>query len=475
MPTIRRGFVVPTILSLVTVLTNLVGAGAQNVTPLCSPTIVAKRIVATPGQRLAAGQIAQPPLTDQVDGFAWPDTPVSVIKTESGYAFFGSDGGLHSRQMWQGKWYGNNKYGSITRTLGTLDNPLGSAPPIDVTIDPNPDPTVNPFYQSYDYMGGGPVYQVPTGMPGAGNLLMVYHAEIPTIQTQSFDSVYALAASTDQGMSWTDLGEIIRLNQGYRTDMDGFDIGDAPMVVSPDGKYFYIYFRDWLANGTTHWGNTVTLVSVARAPITSVLEAAFGIKPHAVAFQKYYDGWHLDQGLGGYSEDLNPNAQYSGELQVSYSSYLQRYQMIIGEGVLVAYSESSDGLNWSLPTVLESDQNTSYVAAVGTGPDPRILGQQFYIYYTISSPRGWPGNEVGRFTVFRASEGAKGMGCGEVVPSAGAVGEESEKRVRFGIAFLLPVISDSEIQTLRSSGPNRRVVNRFVSTTVPPGNDSARD
>jgi hypothetical protein len=374
---------------------------AQTVTPLCNPKIIANKEVATPAQRKAAGEIAQPPLTDAVDGFAWPDTPVGVIKTDSGYAFFGSDGGSHSRQLWQGQSYGNNKYGSITRTLGTLDNPLGSAPPVDVTINPNPDPAVNPFYQSYDYMGGGPVYKVPAGMVGAGNLLMVYHAEIPTIQTHSFDSVFALAASTDQGLSWTDLGEIIRLNQGYRSDMDGFDIGDAPLVVSPDGKYFYIYFRDWLANGTTHWGNTITLVSVARAHIGAVLEAAFGAKPHAVAFQKYYDGWHLDQGLGGYSQDLNPNAQYSGELQVAYNSDLQRYQMIIGEGVLVAYSESPDGMNWSLPTLLfeKKDLPTSYVAPVGMGDDPRILGNQFYIFYTVSSPIGWPGNTVNRLTV----------------------------------------------------------------------------
>jgi hypothetical protein len=57
------------------------------------------------------------------------------------------------------------------------------------------------------------VYQVPAGMVGAGNLLMVYHAEIPTITTQSFYAVLALAASTDSGASWTDLGEIIRINQ----------------------------------------------------------------------------------------------------------------------------------------------------------------------------------------------------------------------------------------------------------------------
>lgn len=80
-----------------------------------------------------------------------------------------------------------------------LRNPLGTAQPIDVTILPNPDPNVNPYYSSYDYMGGGPVYKVPDGMPGSANLLMVYHAEIPTVTTQSFYSVLALAKSTDGG------------------------------------------------------------------------------------------------------------------------------------------------------------------------------------------------------------------------------------------------------------------------------------
>ena len=380
----------------------------ESVANLCRPKVLVDKTVATAAQRKAAGNIAWPPLTDQADGFAWPDTPVGVLKGDGGYIFFGSDGGYHAHQSWEGLEFGNNKYGSITRTIGTLDNPLGTEPPIDVTISPNPDPSVNPYYSSYDYMGGGPVYKVPEGMPGAGKLLMVYHAEIPTITTQSFDSVFALAASSNRGMSWTDLGEIIRINQGYRSDMDGFDIGDAPLVVSPDGKYFYIYFRDWLANGTTHWGNTVTLVSMARASVESVLHDAFGDHPRAAAFQKFYEGFHLDQGLGGYSRDLNPTAPYSGELQVAWNSELKRYQMIIGEGVLVAYAESPDGLKWSAPILLhdfrnDPDQPTVYVAPIGMGEDPRILGREFYIFYTRSPQAGanpgWEGATVHRFTV----------------------------------------------------------------------------
>src|ERR1039457_4174760 len=71
-------------------------ARAQSIVQVCNPTITANRVVATAAQRKAAGEIAQPPLTDQANGFAWPDSPLGVIKTEAGYTFFGSDGAFHS-------------------------------------------------------------------------------------------------------------------------------------------------------------------------------------------------------------------------------------------------------------------------------------------------------------------------------------------------------------------------------------------
>lgn len=207
-------------------------------------------------------------------------------------------------------------------------------------------------------------------------------------------------------MNWTDLGEIIRVNQAYRTDLDGFDIGDSSLVISPDQKYFYLYFPDWRANGTTHWGNTVTSVSVARAPIAAVLEAAFGSKPHAVAFQKFYDGWHLEQGLGGYSKDLNTQTPYGGNLQVAYNVDLHIYQMFVNAGVVIYYSESSDGMNWSQLSLFydfrnDKDHPSVYDAPVGMGSDPNILGKQFYVFYTRypNNGQGWNGASVNRFTV----------------------------------------------------------------------------
>ena len=367
---------------------------------LCQPSLTKPIIVASPAQRLAAGAKAQPPVTDPYNVFAWPDTPMGIIKRGASYEFFASDGGVHSRQMWQGHWVGNNKSGSIVTTVGTLDNPLGTGDPQDVSVSPSPESSVNPNYPSYGYMGGGPVYQVPAGMTGAGNLLATYHAELPN------DALYAvlgLAVSTDNGVTWTDLGEIIRLNQSYAVGLDGFEIGDGPLVLSPDGKYFYLYFPDWISNGTPH-ATTITNVSVARALVSSVLEAAFGPAPHhAVPFEKFYTGnWHLQPGIGGASTDLNPQSAYEGYLDIHYNSAIQRYVMLISNDTTFGYAESSDGLNWTLPILLGTyGPIAAYPAAVGLGDDPHILGNSFYIYFTHlpSDGSGWTNGELRRLTL----------------------------------------------------------------------------
>jgi hypothetical protein len=374
---------------------------AQTITPLCTPKITANGLVVSAKQRYTAGQKAQPPLTDSVSGFAWPDTPLGVIKTASGYEFFGSDGGNHSRQMWEGRWVGNNKWGSLVTTEGTLDNPLGSGAPQDVSVSANPDRSVNPNYPSYGYIGGGPVFRVPAGLPGAGNLLATYHAELPD------DALYAalgLATSTDNGLHWTDLGEIIRLNQSYARGLDGFEIGDGPLVLSPDGKYFYLYFPDWIANGTLHIGSSTNNVAVARASVSAVLNAAFGSSPpHTVTFEKFYHGtWDLQPAVGGASTDLVPEAPFTGYLDIHYNSVLQRYVLIISDDTDFAYAESIDGLTWTVPIDMGTfGPVAAYPTAVGVGDDPHILGQNFYVYFTHlpTDGSGWKNGELRRLSV----------------------------------------------------------------------------
>jgi hypothetical protein len=378
----------------------LVLSSGLSAAQVCQPSVTSPIVVASPAQRLAAGAKAQPPVTDTYNFFAWPDTPMGIIKTTTGYEFFASDGGVHSRQMWQGHWVGNNKSGSIVTTAGTLDNPLGTGNPQDVSVSTNSDPSINPNHPSYGYMGGGPVYQVPVGMTGAGNLLATYHAELPN------DALYAalgLAASTDDGLTWIDLGEIIRLNQSYQVGLDGFEIGDGPLVLSPDGKYFYLYFPDWIANGTPH-ATTSTNVSVARALASSVLDAAFGPAPHhTVPFEKFYRGsWHLQPAIGGASTDLNPKSAFQGYLDIHYNSAIQRYVMIISNDTTFGYAESSDGLSWTLPISLGTfGPIAAYPTAVGLGDDPHTLGKSYYIYFTHlpTDGTGWKNGELRRLMI----------------------------------------------------------------------------
>ena len=102
---------------------------------------------------------------------------------------------------------------------------------------------------------------------------------------------------------------------------------------------------------------------------------------------------------------MNPKGAYVGNQQVAYNTDLKRYQMFINQGVLIAYAESPDGLNWSIPSVLydfrnDPDKPSVYDVPVGMGDNPSILGKQFYILYTRSPMNtGWDGASVNRFTI----------------------------------------------------------------------------
>jgi hypothetical protein len=366
----------------------------QNINRVCNPAVTTPTELVTAQQRKAAGKEIEPPVTS----FDWPDTQLGVLKTESGYVFFGSDGGYHARQRWDGRWVGNNKYGSVTRTTGTMDDPLGSSPPVDVTIDRNPDATVNPHYHSYIYMGGGPVYQVPAGQVGAGNLLLLCHAEINTQATLTY-SLLNLAVSSDLGAHWTDIGEIIRFNKAFRaSDSPPLEMGDPNLTLSPDGKYFYVYFSDWLRDGS------VTNISLARAAVSDVLEGAFGGSvQRAAPFSKYYQGSWDEPGIGGRSTDLAPTAQDGAAPQVAYDRDLGRYVAISDVQQFMTYAESPDGIQWTDTAVLKIPMPywSAYAVPVGMGDDPSVLGKKFYIYFTGFNPPAvsWDNATVKRFVV----------------------------------------------------------------------------
>jgi hypothetical protein len=372
-------------------------AAAAEPARVCTPQVSEPVTVASAAQRNLAARKAEPPLTDI---FAWPDTPLGVVRTTAGIQFFASDGGDHLRQTYRGHEAGNNKGGAIVTTTGTLDDPLGTAAPRDVSISRNPNQSVNPNFERYGYMGGGPVFRVPAGMPGAGHLLATYHAELPD---DALYPVLGLAASDDDGLHWIDLGEIVRFNQAYATGLDGVEIGDGPLVPSPDGKYFYLYFPDWIANGTPH-ATTLTNVSVARARIADVLQDAFASRPrHAVTFEKFYAGtWNLQPAIGGASTDLSPASAYEGYIDIHYDGALQRYVMLISNDTEFAYAESIDALTWTRPVAIgRFGPIAAYPTAVGLGADPQILGSSFYVYYTHlpQNGSGWQSGTLRRLVI----------------------------------------------------------------------------
>jgi hypothetical protein len=273
----------------------------------------------------------------------------------------------------------------------------------------NPIPPVNEFLlpgssnlpDFIDYVGGGPVYRVPEGEPGAGDLLIVYHAERPA---NPFWSWLGLAKSSDEGQTWTDLGLIIGGTHPF--DPQGhLEIGDGDLVVAADPKtnkkFFYIYF-----------GTDTTFLSVARAPYEELLTAIFtedsATMPGTGRFHKFNNGAWGSSGLDGPATELFPGAtsQTDGDPEVKWSAHRQRFIAIEDNGQYIAYGESVDGLNWPPMQVIfgTNPQTAIYFYATPVGlDDPDVLGSTFYVYYT-DWPQGisWQPATLNRLTVSTA-------------------------------------------------------------------------
>jgi hypothetical protein len=374
----------------------------------CHVRVVANDVVVTPKDWHEVAHHVLPPGVvenpDQWPFFAWSDTPLGVVRTrdKKGYLFFGSDGGNHPFDG-----HLNARAGSITVSKGTLDHPLGQP-----AGDPNPPPSEFLLPKSrnlpatMDYVGGGPVYRVPEGKPGAENLLIVYHAERPA---NPFWSWLGLAKSVDEGSTWQDLGLIISGPQPYIAQ-GALDIGDGNLVVATDPitsqKYFYIFFPEHCWVNSTKFCNGFTYLSVARAPYEDLLKTAMEGTTASKLFRKYYEGRWDQPGMGGIANELFPTVtgETDGDPQVVWSAYRNRFVAIMDNGQYIAYGESVDGLHWpAMQVILGKSTQTpvyAYANAVGQGADPAILGQTFYSYYT-EWPTGesWNPAEIKRLTI----------------------------------------------------------------------------
>ena len=381
---------------------------AQTPANLCHTVITGEKIVATPGQRLAAGEQAQPPGIVGPSGFDWSDTQLGIVRSRDGanYLFFGSDGSCHANC---GKF--DERDGSITRTVGSFDDPLGADPPIE-TILPQ---SIQFQNNAIVYAGGGLVTRVPSGHPGAGNLLMVYGAARWTdlLGQNGNYGLTGLAKSYDDGVTWTDLGFIITANvpfiPGAPPNINEYDSGLGNLIPDPSGKFYYYYFPDKVFSGGRD-NSPNTFFSVARVPIDDLLHAAFdqeGAGP-LPSFEKYYAGDFDQPGLGGLSTSiLNPESA-AGDPVVIWSDYLQRYVVVFDDTGNIRYADSADGIHWpaavTLRSVPQSIGSVLYAVPAGMEGYPNVIGRQFYIFYTFyqtpsATGGGWPTATIQRLTV----------------------------------------------------------------------------
>jgi hypothetical protein len=288
-----------------------------------------------------------------------------------------------SQRKKKAKYWPDGNFGVISNGDGTYDFYAANSSKIKLTSGTLDDPAnkkvgkvkiYNVPKKTYKYLAGGPVYEDST----SGARLMVYHAEIHS--GGQYSSVLGLAASVDpNGRAFYDLGPIVTPNIPAGQASFSVDVGGGSFAVK-DG-FFNVYYRDYLAAGGS------SQLAVARAPLDELVSDA--LSGRKTSFTKYYDGSWSQPGIGGLSSPLevgNPTNWWSS---VSYNEYLDQLVLVSsqwqagGTGPDLYLTTSSDGVNWSPRQSLVLDAGEQmYPTIIGTGPNPQVTGQSFYVYYT---------------------------------------------------------------------------------------------
>jgi hypothetical protein len=293
---------------------------------------------------------------------AWPDGTMGIERTSTGYRFYAAGPG------------------APISCDGTLETPISAGCRVAKPIQG--------LKAALNYAAGGPIYRDPT----SGTMLMVYHGERwkDPVSGEPFHSSLGLAKSTDGGVTWTDLGEIITPNvipAALFTRNMTHDVGGGAYLII--GGYFYVYFRDWTMTGDK------AEIAVARARVADVVDASVNHNT-VVPWTKYYNRGWTEPGLGGRSSPLETPDTLAAWWDVSYNSYLGRYIMVAFGAPWPAtdlyWLDSVDGLSWDNRKLIVDDSSQKiYVTLAGLGADSKVTGQRFYVYY-ISSAKGGAGD-----------------------------------------------------------------------------------
>ena len=304
---------------------------------------------------------------------SFPDGIFGVLRDGERYSFYAARAfpATHARSIPPGM----PTNSTIARMVGTLDDPTA--------FQVTPNIPVTGVKAPLDYLGGGPIYRDAA----SGMMLLFYHAERwPKGMGSQFWASYGIARSMDAGASWVDLGEFYTPEVPFVDDVPVGTAAGARSVPVPAAAYlivngfFYVYAKDRASYDTP-----VSFLTVARAPVADVISAAQrGI---VSPWMKYYRGTWTEPGLGGKASQLENGNPAVRNSDVVFSQATGRYLMVVigavnadNDGVYLI--ESSDGLVWGPRRAIdEGPRQKLFPTIVGLGSDPRVVGEQFYLYY----------------------------------------------------------------------------------------------
>ncbi|MGI5268091.1 hypothetical protein ACQEUU_02945 [Nonomuraea sp. CA-218870] len=315
---------------------------------------------------------------DRLGLTGWPDSGFGVERLENGRyrfhapdAFGGPAGGLPQRNV---------------VSKGTLDNPLA-----DGVVAASPSREVP---AGYKWSGGGPIWRGPDGM-----ILKILHQE-----KYAGDMFYAelhLGRHDPETGVTTYLGPLVQPTNDFTEAASLGQISDVgTSSLTRIGDYLYVYFPDFYTDAA---GKPVsTALSVARAPVSAVVTAAQ--KGTVVPWRKYHEGKWNSPALGGPSTDLQPGRSMAWAPHVVRMAHGGVAMVAAVSPREVVLSTSPNGIsNWSprVPLFRDPDRYNAYVTVVGTGTDPSVIGNTFYVYNTqfLSSEPNWSNVQLVRHKV----------------------------------------------------------------------------
>ena len=256
-----------------------------------------------------------------------------------------------------------------------------------------------------DHASGGPLFRDEA----TGRLLLVYHGEyFAAGDPTDFYAYIGLAASDDDGTSFTDLGAIItsELAEDDPARPHPLEVGAGAYAIC-DG-WFLVFTQERGAQPRYHRRNLL----VARARVDDVLAATR--RGRAPAFTKYHDGAFSQPGLGGLASEVLPSG--SDPVLWCDAAWIEPIQQ-----VLLVYSTvvpmpdgthewnhaaavSPDGVHWSPSTRLypaTTKDELIYLTIDSGGPDQRcITGSTFDVYRVRSAaPYRWDDAVLERVSV----------------------------------------------------------------------------